>query len=162
MSPDHGGAFDMLLRLVRFGLGGANGSGRQYVSWIHEHDFLRAVRWLIGNESIRDRVNIAAPNPLPNADFMRELRRAWGMPLGLPSPEWLLEIGAFFLRTETELILKSRRVVPGRLLQHGFTFDFPHWPEAARDLCARWKETHAQHPNRKPKTATPPQVLCKK
>ncbi len=161
MSPDHGGAFDMLLRLVRLGLGGTNGTGRQFVSWIHEADFLRAIRWLIANESIRDRVNIAAPNPLPNADFMRELRHAWGMPLGLPSPEWLLEIGAFFLRTETELILKSRRVTPGRLLEQGFTFEFPQWPEAARDLCAKWKETHAQHHPRKPNPANPPPDLRK-
>jgi uncharacterized protein (TIGR01777 family) len=156
MSPDHGGAFDMLLRLVRLGLGGTNGSGRQFVSWIHESDFVRAVRWLIDHESIRDRVNLAAPHPLPNADFMRELRRAWGAPFGLPSPEWLLEIGAFFLRTETELILKSRRVVPGRLLEHGFTFAFPHWPEAARDLCAKWKENHAPGPAPKPKPAIDP------
>ncbi len=83
---------------------------------------------------------LAAPNPLPNADFMRELRRAWGARIGLPSPEWLLEIGAFFLRSETELILKSRRVARDLLLEHGFTFAFPHWPEAARDLCAQKRE----------------------
>ena len=155
MSPGPGGAFDMLLRLVRLGLGGANGSGKQFVSWIHESDFLSAIRWLIANESIRDAVNLAAPNPLPNADFMRELRRAWGTPLGLPSTEWMLELGAFLLRTETELILKSRRVVPGLLLGHGFTFAFPHWPAAARDLCAKWKENHAQHHSHKkqPRTA---------
>jgi len=139
MSPDHGGPFDVLLRLVRFGLGGANGSGRQFISWMHETDFVRAVRWLIANESIHGPVILAAPNPLPNAEFLRELRRAWGIRIGLPSPEWLLEIGAFFLRTETELILKSRRVAPDLLLQHGFTFDFPTWPEAARDLCAKWR-----------------------
>jgi uncharacterized protein (TIGR01777 family) len=140
MSPDRGGAFDMLLNLVRWGLGGRNGSGRQYVSWIHEVDFVRAVYWLIEHESLKGPVNLAAPNPLPNADFMRELRRAWRMPVGLPSTEWMLEIGAFFLRTETELILKSRRVVPTLLLQQGFSFQFPFWPEAARDLCARWRQ----------------------
>jgi uncharacterized protein (TIGR01777 family) len=140
MSPDHGGAFDILLRLVRFGLGGRNGSGRQYVSWIHEIDFVRAVQWLIANDAIRGPVNLAAPNPLPNAEFMRELRRAWGAPFGIPSTEWMLEIGAFFLKTETELILKSRRVVPGRLLEHGFAFDFPQWAEAARDLCEQWRQ----------------------
>lgn len=139
MSPDRGGAFDMLLKLVRFGLGGRNGSGRQFVSWIHEADFVRAVYWLIEHGSLSGAVNLAAPNPLSNADFMRELRRAWGMPIGLPSTEWMLEIGAFFLRTETELILKSRRVVPGRMLQDGFSFQFATWPEAARDLCARWQ-----------------------
>jgi uncharacterized protein (TIGR01777 family) len=139
MSPDRGGAFDMLLRLVRLGLGGRNGSGRQFVSWIHDADFVRAVYWLIENEALADQVNLAAPNPLPNADFMCELRRAWGMPVGLPSTEWMLEIGAFVLRTETELILKSRRVVPARLLQQGFEFQFTNWPEAVRDLCARWR-----------------------
>ena len=140
MSPDRGGAFDMLLKLVRFGLGGRNGSGRQFVSWIHETDFVRAVYWLIEHESLSGAVNLAAPNPTPNADFMRDLRRAWKMPVGLPSTEWMLEIGAFLLRTETELILKSRHVVPGRLHQDGFSFQFPTWPEAARDLCARWRK----------------------
>jgi uncharacterized protein (TIGR01777 family) len=139
MSPDRGGAFDMLLKLVRFGLGGRNGNGRQFVSWIHETDFVRAVYWLIEHASLDGAVNLAAPNPLPNADFMRDLRQAWKMPVGLPSTEWMLEIGAFVLRTETELILKSRRVVSGRLHKDGFIFEFPTWPEAARDLCARWR-----------------------
>jgi hypothetical protein len=143
----------MLLKLVRFGLGGTNGSGRQFVSWIHEVDFVRAVRWLIENTSISGPVNLAAPNPLPNAEFMRELRHAWGTRVGLPSTEWMLEIGAFFLRTETELILKSRRVVPGRLLQEGFAFEFPQWPEAARDLCTKWRKMYAWHPERKPQPA---------
>jgi len=140
MSPDRGGPFDMLLKLVRWGLGGQNGTGRQYVSWIHEADFIRAVYWLIEHDSLSGPVNLAAPNPLPNANFMRDLRQAWGMPVGLPATEWMLEVGAFFLRTETELILKSRRVVPTRLLQQGFTFQFPHWAEAARALCARWRQ----------------------
>jgi len=139
MSPDRGGAFDMLLKFVRFGLGGRNGSGLQFVSWIHEIDFVRAVYWLIEHESLSGAVNLAAPNPLPNADFMRELRRAWKMPLGLPSTEWMLEIGAFLLRTETELILKSRQVIPGRLLRDGFSFRYPTWPEAARELCSRMR-----------------------
>ncbi|HEX4141510.1 MAG TPA: TIGR01777 family oxidoreductase [Candidatus Methylacidiphilales bacterium] len=162
MSPDHGGPFDMLLRLVRFGLGGANGSGRQFISWMHETDFVRAVRWLIASEAVRGPVILAAPHPLPNADFLRELRRAWGAPFGLPSPAWLLEIGAFFLRTETELILKSRRVAPDLLLRHGFTFEYPTWPEAARDLCAKWKENHAhEHHPQKPNAAYPSQDPCK-
>lgn len=139
MSPDHGGVFDVLLRLVRFGLGGQSGDGRQFVSWIHEADFLRAVRWLIERDDVSGPVNLAAPSPLPNAEFMRALREAWGIRFGLPAPAWMLEIGAVFLRTETELILKSRRVVPGRLLQQGFAFQFPSWPEAARELCERWR-----------------------
>ena len=140
MSPDAGGPFDMLLKLVRLGLGGRNGNGRQYVSWIHETDFIRAVYWLIEHEAISGPVNLAAPNPLPNAEFMSDLRRAWSMPIGLPSANWMLEIGALLLRTETELILKSRRVVPGLLLDKGFAFQFPDWPQAARDLCERSRQ----------------------
>jgi uncharacterized protein (TIGR01777 family) len=137
MSPDHGGPFDTLLRLVRFGLGGVAGDGRQFMSWIHDVDFTRAVVWLIENEKLSGPVNLAAPNPLINAEFMRVLRSAWGMPIGLPATEWMLELGAYVLGSETELILKSRRVVPSRLLESGFDFKFPTWPEAARDLCSR-------------------------
>jgi hypothetical protein len=137
MSPDPHGIFDVLRQMVRLGLGGTIGDGRQYVSWIHEYDFVRAVDFLIEHEECTGKVNIASPNPLPNAEFMRELRAAAGMPFGLPAPAWLLEIGAVFIRTETELILKSRRVVPGRLLAAGFQFEHPHWREAARELCAR-------------------------
>lgn len=143
MSPDQGGPFDVLLGLVRRGLGGRNGDGRQYVSWIHEQDFVRAVYWLIDHDDLAGPVNVSAPNPLPNAAFMRALREAWGMPIGLPATEWMLEIGARVLQTETELILKSRRVVPTRLVQSGFTFDIPTWPEAARDLCRQWRALHA-------------------
>jgi NAD dependent epimerase/dehydratase family enzyme len=71
---------------------------------------------------------------------MEALRTAWGIRLGLPATKWMLELGAFLLRTETELILKSRRVIPGRLLESGFTFQFPNWPEAAQDLSKRWHE----------------------
>jgi uncharacterized protein (TIGR01777 family) len=140
MSPDRGGVFDTLLGLARRGLGGRAGSGRQYVSWIHEADFVRAVRWLIERDDLAGAFNLAAPHPLPNAEFMRELREAWGARLGLPASEWMLAVGALLLRTETELLLKSRRVVPGRLLASGFAFDFPVWSDAACDLCRRWRE----------------------
>lgn len=139
MSPDRDGPFDMLLRLVRLGLGGKAGDGRQFVSWIHDADFIAAVRWLIDHEDVEGAVNLAAPNPLPNAEFMRALREAQGVRLGLPASRWMLEVGAFLLRTETELILKSRRVVPGILEERGFRFAFPTWPEAAVDLCRRWR-----------------------
>jgi len=140
MSPAAGGIFEILLRLVRMGIGGAWGSGRQYMSWIHEEDFLRAVQFLILREDISGVVNLAAPVPLPNIEFMAALRTAWGMRLGLPAPEWMLTFGAFFLRTETELLLKSRRVVPGVLLKNGFEFCYPEWQAAARDLVSRWRE----------------------
>src|SRR5262249_45091783 len=136
MSPDAGGVFATLLGLVRRGLGGSAGDGRQFMSWIHHHDFYRALRWLIDREDIDGVVNVASPNPLPNREFMRVLRRAAHIPVGLPAPPWLLEIGAVFLRTETELILKSRRVIPARLLARGFTFDFPTWEAAALDLVS--------------------------
>jgi uncharacterized protein (TIGR01777 family) len=147
MSPDRGGIFDVLLGLVRRGLGGASGDGRQYVSWIHERDFIRALYWLIDRPELEGPVNVSAPNPAPNAEFMRTLRAAWGIRFGLPATRWMLEIGAFFLRTETELILKSRRVVPGRLLESGFVFEFPTWAEAAADLCRRWRELRQRGAN---------------
>jgi hypothetical protein len=140
MSPDRGGVLDTLLRLVRYGLGGRSGDGRQYVSWIHDQDFINAIFWLIEHEEFEGPVNLASPNPVPNAEFMRALRRAWGIRLGLPATAWMLKVGAFILRSETELILKSRRVVPGRLLESWFAFQFSTWEEAAVDLCRRWKE----------------------
>jgi NAD dependent epimerase/dehydratase family enzyme len=139
MSPDRGGIFATLLGLVRLGLGGRAGSGRQFVSWIHEDDFVRVIKWLIDHQGFSGVVNVCSPNPLPNAEFMRALRRAWGIPIGLPAAKWMLEIGAVFLRTETELILKSRRVIPSRILRDGFEFQFPTWADAAQDLCARYR-----------------------
>lgn len=141
MSPDRGGAFDILLKLVRLGLGGQAGNGKQYVSWIHDQDFIRSVLWLIEHKQLEGPVNLAAPEPAPNAEFMRALREAWGIRFGLPATKWMLEIGAFCLRSETELILKSRRVVPTRLLESGFVFEFPTWAEAAKHLCIQWRET---------------------
>jgi uncharacterized protein len=140
MSPDRGGIFDTVLRLVRRGLGGKAGSGKQYMSWIHDRDFVRVLDYLSEHEDIDGIVNVASPNPLPNDEFMSALRSAWGTKIGLPATEWMLEIGAVFLRTETELILKSRRVVPGRLLAHGFQFKFPEWTAAAQDLVRRWRQ----------------------
>jgi uncharacterized protein (TIGR01777 family) len=135
LSPDPGGVFDTLLGLARHGLGGSAGHGRQFMSWIHYEDFVAAVRWLIDRDDIEGAVNVAAPNPLPNAEFMRLLREACGASFGLPASKWMLEIAAVFMRTETELILKSRRVVPARLLEHGFTFKYPNWRSTACNLC---------------------------
>ena len=115
LSPDRDGIFDVLMGLVRRGLGGTNGSGRQFVSWIHELDFVAALRWIIERKEIEGVVNVASPNPLPNREFMAELRGAAGVSLGLPAPAWMLELGALFMGTESELILKSRRVAPGEI-----------------------------------------------
>ncbi len=141
MSPDAGGVFDELLRLVRWGLGGATGSGKQYISWIHDVDFVRAIEFLIAHEDLEGVVNVASPSPIVNREFMCCLRRAWCTSyIGLPAPRWTLELGAVFLRTETELVLKSRRVVPRRLLESGFEFHFPNWRGACQDLVHRWRE----------------------
>jgi len=140
-SPAPGNVFAVLSRLVRVGLGGAQGSGRQYVSWIHEADFARAIEFLIEHEEIDGPVNLAAPHPLPNREFVAALREAWEMPNGIWAPAPAIEIGSFFLRTESELVLKSRRVTPGKLLAAEFEFEFPEWPEAAADLVRQWKKS---------------------
>ena len=136
MSPDRGSVFDVLSWMARLGLGGPVAGGRQYVSWIHGDDFLRAVDFLLSGD-LAGPVNLAAPAPLPQREFMRILRRAWRMPVGLPATKWMAEIGAFVLRSDTELLLKSRRVVPGRLLDAGFAFDHARWDDAAADLVRR-------------------------
>ncbi len=131
----HGGVFPTLRRLTRCGLGGVMASGAQYVSWIHEEDFFRAIEWLLVRDAISGPVNLAAPEPVPNRELMRCLREICGVPFGLPATRWMLEIGAFVLRTETELIIKSRRVVPGRLLDQGFVFRHPVLADALRKLA---------------------------
>lgn len=131
--------FPVLRQLVRFGLGGKMGNGQQFISWMHESDYCRAVEWLISHEEIHGPVNLAAPNPLPNHEMMRMLRRICKAPFGMPAPVWMLECGAFFMRTETELIIKSRRVIPRRLLESGFDFQFASIQEALEDLCCSQK-----------------------
>lgn len=140
MSPDPGGVFDRLLFLVRCGLGGPAGSGEQFVSWIHQIDFERAIEFLIEHEEISGPVNLASPCPVPDRELMHCLRQAWCPSyIGLPAPRPVLELGALVLRTETELMLKSRRVIPGRLLAAGFEFHFPEWRGACHDLIERWR-----------------------
>jgi uncharacterized protein (TIGR01777 family) len=139
LSPDAGGAFDVLLGLVRKGLGGPVGNGRQYVSWVTDNDFVRAVDWLIEHDSMSGAVNMTSPGPVTNAEFMRDLRHAWGAPIGLPAAGWMVSVGAWFMGTDPELVLKSRRVVPERLLSSGFRFLDPEWPVAATGLVRRWR-----------------------
>ncbi|MDP9842833.1 TIGR01777 family oxidoreductase [Streptosporangium lutulentum] len=146
MSPDRGGVFDALLRLTRLGLGGPVAGGAQYVSWIHDRDFVRAVEFLADRDDLAGPVNLAAPAPLPQRTFMRVLRAAWGVSVGLPATTWMAELGAFALRSDTELLLKSRRVVPCRLLEAGFVFEHAQWPEAAGDLVRRVRESIAYGP----------------
>jgi uncharacterized protein len=136
-----GGVFQSLRRLSRVGLGGRMGNGRQFVSWIHDVDFVRAVEWLLETQTVEGPVNMAAPNPVTNADMMRVMRHVCGIPIGLPAAEWMLEVGAVIMRTETELLLKSRNVVPGKLVAGGFQFQFPIFESAVADL-----ETRARNP----------------
>jgi uncharacterized protein (TIGR01777 family) len=138
-SPTPGNIFAVLSNLVRFSLGGTQGNGRQYVSWMHETDYARAVEFLIEHEEFEGPVNLASPNPVPNREFMAALRDAWDMPNGFPAPAPLIKLGSIFLRTEPELVLKSRRVVPGKLMDAGFEFEFPEWTEAAVDLVRKWR-----------------------
>jgi len=132
--------FPVLRGLVRRGLGGALAGGKQYVSWIHHEDFCRAIGWVIEHNEVSGGINVAAPNPIANRDMMRTLRRVCGVPFGLPATGWMMEIGAFFMRTETELMLKSRRVVPGRLLRDGFEFKYPRFEQAADELEQRMRK----------------------
>jgi uncharacterized protein (TIGR01777 family) len=145
MSPDRGGVFHVLANLCRLGVGPL-GDGQQYVSWIHEHDFVAAVKFLIAGDDLDGAFNLAAPGPLPNRDFTAGLRAAVGGVASVPIPRWALEIGAVFLRTETELILKSRRVVPGRLLASGYKFLYPDWPAAAVELTKHWRTARSIQP----------------
>jgi uncharacterized protein len=137
MTPDGGGVFDVLSRIARLGLGGPVAGGGQYVSWIHEDDFTAAVRFIIDQDVLTGPVNLACPEPVRQRAFMRELRAAWGVPIGLAATRWMAELGALAIGTDAELVLKSRRVVPGRLTAAGFEFRHGTWPEAARDLVRR-------------------------
>jgi len=140
MSPDRSGIFDYLSWLTRLGLGGPVAGGHQCVSWIHDQDFTRAVNYLITHDDLEGPVNLAAPEPLPQRTFMRTLRHAWQTPIGLPATKTMAAIGAFALRSDPELLLKSRRVTPTRLLETGFTFNHPTWDTAAHDLVRRVRQ----------------------
>lgn len=139
MSVDVGSVFDVFSSLARRGLGGRLGDGRQFVSWIHEQDFARAISFLIEHDEMDGAVNVCSPNPLPQSEFAKDLREAWGVKFGLPASKWMVEIGTWAMRTESELVLKNRRVVPTRLAEAGFKFDYPEWKSAVRDLAARSK-----------------------
>jgi uncharacterized protein (TIGR01777 family) len=121
----NGGALTPIKTLAKLGMGGKQGTGEQKFSWIHVDDFVRSIDYIIKNEELNGPINIVAPKPTNNTKLMQEVRKAVGIGFGLPSPKWLLEIGAILIRTETELILKSRNVVPTKLLNHGFTFKYP-------------------------------------
>jgi uncharacterized protein (TIGR01777 family) len=129
-------AFPRLLNLVKFGLGGKQGNGQQYMSWIHEQDAAKCTEFLMNHGELNGVINCTAPAPVKNQEFMAIIRKALGMPLGLPAPAWLLTIGAFIIGTETELILKSRWVIPKHLTDAGYTFQFTEAAYAINDLLS--------------------------
>jgi NAD dependent epimerase/dehydratase family enzyme len=139
LSPVAGNVFAVLANLVRFSLGGTQGSGRQFFPWIHEADYADAVEFLIAREDLDGPFNLAAPEPLPNREFMALLREALNMPNGLPAPAPFIYLGALLMGSNPELVLSSCRAVPGRLLAAGFRFSFPGWEEAAEDLAHQWR-----------------------
>ncbi|WP_316832360.1 TIGR01777 family oxidoreductase [Pedobacter aquatilis] len=130
------GAFPRLLNLVKIGMGGKQGNGEQYVSWVHEQDVAKSIEWLTDHQEIEGIVNCTAPNAVKNTAMMKILRKAYGIPFGIPTPTWLLEIGAKIIGTETELILKSRWVKPAVLINSGFTFQYAKMEDAFHDILS--------------------------
>jgi hypothetical protein len=126
-----------LVNLAKCGLGGKQGDGKQYVTWIHEEDVANIIEWLLAHEDVSGVINCTAPGPLPNAEMMRLIRKACGVKIGLPAPKWLLELGAFIIGTETELLLKSRWVMPKILLDSGYVFKYPTFEKAVGNLMEK-------------------------
>lgn len=120
----NGGAFPMIKKLTKFRMGGKQGNGKQMISWIHILDFCRAIEFLIANKEISGAINITAPNPVQNQIFMKSFKDLMGIKLGISQPEWMLNLGALLIGTETELLLKSRFVIPEKLMQAGFTWEY--------------------------------------
>jgi len=132
-----GGAFPVMRRFAKLGLGGAQGPGSQWMSWLHIDDWVGVARFLMENQSVDGAVNLAAPNPVTNASFMREMRKRFApMGIGLPAPSLFVRIGAFFMRTAPELVLKSRKVVSATLAESGYSFKYPDLAQAIRNLAA--------------------------
>jgi uncharacterized protein len=130
-----GGAFIPLKKLTQVGFGGKNGNGNQFVSFIHEEDFARAIQFIIEKEMIGT-INVVSPNPVQNKDFMKQLRKEVGMPFGIPLSKGLLEFGAKIIKTEPELVLKSRNVIPKRLQENGFKFAFENIEKTFENLLS--------------------------
>lgn len=130
------GVVPRLKNLIYLGMGGQQGNGLQYISWIHEHDFARITEWIYNNGKDGEIYNCTSPHAIPNKDFMRIFRNAIGVPFGLPTPQWLLQIGAYVIGTETELILKSRWVYPRHLIDKGFQFQFSKPDHAIHDILS--------------------------
>ncbi|GAA0524575.1 TIGR01777 family oxidoreductase [Chitinophaga japonensis] len=139
-----GGVMGPYLNLVKYGLGGRQGHGRQMFSWVHITDLCRMIAWLYEQPQLEGVFNCSAPHPVNNRTFMRTLRQASGHVFGLPAPAWLLALGACVIGTETELLLKSRWVLPTRITQAGFTFRYPHLQEALEEIRSRRQEVRSE------------------
>ncbi len=131
-----GGVMVPYKRLVKLGLGGQQGNGRQMFSWIHIDDLCSIVEWLWADSTQAGIYNACSPCPVSNKAFMKQVRVAYGVPIGLPAPALLLKAGALIIGTETELLLKSRWVLPARLLQEGYPFRFPELGGALKNIAA--------------------------
>jgi uncharacterized protein len=131
---NEGGAYLELASITKMGLGGKTGNGKQIVSWAHAKDFARMVDWLIQNKKAAGIYNCSAPHPITNTELMKQLRKKLNVGIGIPTPAWLLEIGTFFLRTESELVLKSRFVLPERAINEGFEFQFKTIDQALTNI----------------------------
>lgn len=129
-----GGVMIPYLTLCKFGLGGKQGSGKQLYSWVHIEDVCRVVEWMWKHTDEEGVYNVSAPNPVNNKTFMQTVRKITGHQFGLPAFEWMLKIGAAVIGTETELLLKSRWVLPTKLQQKGFEFKYPVLEEAIKSI----------------------------
>ena len=136
-----GGVLVPYFRLIRSGLGGRPGRGRQMYSWVHIADVGNAIEWLFDRSELEGVYNVAAPGPVTNSVFMATLRRLMHHPFGLPAPAWLLRFGARVIGTETELVLKSRWVIPTKLLEAGFVFRYKTVEAALQDILKKSNKT---------------------
>jgi uncharacterized protein (TIGR01777 family) len=132
-----GGVLIPYFNLLKFALGGKQGSGKQMFSWIHIEDTCRMIEWIVEHENISGTYNCCSPNPVPNKEFMDTLRKVTGHIIGLPAFTWMLKIGAPLIGTETELVLKSRWVVPTKIKETGFEFKYPFLKEAFQEIISK-------------------------
>ena len=132
-----GGVIIPYLNLLKYGLGGRQGSGQQMYSWVHIEDVCRSIEWFFDHPELEGVYNVAAPGPVSNQEFMTTLRTATGHRTGLPAYAWMLRIGAALIGTETELVLKSRWVLPAKLAATGFVFRYPRLDNALKAIIAK-------------------------
>jgi len=132
-----GGVMNAFTNLVKFGLGGAQGSGNQKFSWIHIEDLYRIIQFIKEHKELNGVFNCSSPFPITNRELMQQLRREMNMGIGLPTPKWMLEIGSFLIKTESELVLKSRWVIPERLIEAGFHFKYNSIEKALQQIIKK-------------------------